>query len=37
VAGPALFFASPASAHVTGETLLIDAGIHLGAIGLNVR
>ncbi len=37
VARSALFFASPASGHVTGETLLIDAGIHLGAAGLKVR
>ena len=30
IAGPAVFLASPAAAHVTGETLLVDAGMHLG-------
>ena len=29
VAGSALFLASPAARHVTGETLLVDAGMHL--------
>ncbi|TNE36928.1 MAG: glucose 1-dehydrogenase [Alphaproteobacteria bacterium] len=29
IAGPILFFAGPNSAHVTGETLLVDAGMHL--------
>lgn len=29
IAGPVLFFASPMSAHVTGETMLVDAGMHL--------
>lgn len=32
VAESALFFGSPASRHVTGETLLIDAGRHLGTM-----
>ncbi len=30
LAGSALFLASPAARHVTGETLLADAGLHLG-------
>jgi 3-oxoacyl-[acyl-carrier protein] reductase len=30
IAGPAVFLASPAAAHITGETLLVDAGMHLG-------
>ena len=30
VAGAALFLGSPAARHVTGETLLADAGLHLG-------
>jgi 3-oxoacyl-[acyl-carrier protein] reductase len=30
IAGSALFLGSPASRHVTGETLLVDAGLHLG-------
>lgn len=30
VADPALFFLSDQSRHVTGETLMIDAGMHLG-------
>ncbi|MEJ1968400.1 MAG: SDR family NAD(P)-dependent oxidoreductase [Rhizomicrobium sp.] len=30
IAGAALFFASPAARHITGETLMIDAGLHLG-------
>jgi NAD(P)-dependent dehydrogenase (short-subunit alcohol dehydrogenase family) len=30
IAASAVFFASPDSRHVTGETLLIDAGSHLG-------
>ena len=32
VAEGALFFGSPASRHTTGETLLIDAGRHLGTM-----
>ncbi len=31
IAETALFFISDASRHVTGETLLVDAGLHLGA------
>jgi 3-oxoacyl-[acyl-carrier protein] reductase len=31
VAQSALFLGSPAARHITGETLLIDAGLHLGA------
>jgi 3-oxoacyl-[acyl-carrier protein] reductase len=31
VAEAALFFMSDASRHITGETLMVDAGIHLGA------
>lgn len=37
VAGAAVFLASPASRHVTGETLLVDAGLHLGAASLGMR
>jgi 3-oxoacyl-[acyl-carrier protein] reductase len=33
IAASAVFFASPASRHVTGETLLVDAGSHLGGAG----
>ena len=31
VAETALFFGCPASRHITGETLMIDGGLHLGA------
>jgi 3-oxoacyl-[acyl-carrier protein] reductase len=34
VAGAAVFLASPAARHITGETLLVDAGLHLGDAGL---
>ena len=37
VAASAVFFASPASRHVTGETLLIDGGLHLGGASLRLR
>lgn len=37
VAGAAVFLASPAARHVTGETLLVDAGLHLGAATLSMR
>jgi 3-oxoacyl-[acyl-carrier protein] reductase len=37
IAGAAVFFASPASRHVTGETLLVDAGTHLGFASLSLR
>ncbi len=37
VAAAAVFLASPASRHVTGETLLVDAGTHLGFATLTAR
>jgi NAD(P)-dependent dehydrogenase (short-subunit alcohol dehydrogenase family) len=37
IAAAALFLASPASRHVTGETLLVDAGSHLGFAPLVAR
>lgn len=37
IAGAAVFLASPASRHVTGETLLADAGTHLGFASLSMR
>lgn len=37
IAGAAVFLASPAARHVTGETLLVDAGLHLGAATLAMR
>ncbi len=37
IAGAAVFLASPASRHVTGETLLVDAGSHLGMATLSMR
>lgn len=37
IAGAAVFLASPASRHVTGETLLVDAGTHLGMASLSMR
>ncbi|WP_297512563.1 SDR family NAD(P)-dependent oxidoreductase [uncultured Caulobacter sp.] len=37
IAGAAVFFASPAARHVTGETLLVDAGLHLGGASLSMR
>jgi NAD(P)-dependent dehydrogenase (short-subunit alcohol dehydrogenase family) len=37
VAGAAVFLASPAARHVTGETLLVDAGAHLGFASLSMR
>jgi len=37
IAGAAVFLASPASRHVTGETLLVDAGSHLGMASLSMR
>ena len=37
VAGAALFFVSPDARHVTGETLLVDAGTHLGFSPLVAR
>jgi len=37
IASPAVFLASPAARHITGETLLVDAGSHLGAASLAMR
>jgi len=37
IAAAAIFFASPASRHVTGETMLVDAGSHLGAATMGMR
>ena len=37
IAGAAVFLASPASRHVTGETLLADAGTHLGFASMSMR
>lgn len=37
IAGAAVFLASPAARHVTGETLLVDAGLHLGSASLAMR
>ena len=37
IAAAAVFLASPASRHVTGETLLVDAGTHLGYAPLSMR
>ena len=37
IAASAVFLASPASRHVTGETLLVDAGSHLGFAPLVAR
>ncbi|HWF75864.1 MAG TPA: SDR family oxidoreductase [Caulobacteraceae bacterium] len=37
IAGGALFFGSPAARHITGETLLVDAGSHLGRASLAMR
>jgi len=37
IAAAAVFLASPASRHVTGETLLVDAGTHLGFTPLTAR
>ena len=37
IADAGLFFLSDASRHVTGETLLIDAGLHLGYASLSQR
>jgi NAD(P)-dependent dehydrogenase (short-subunit alcohol dehydrogenase family) len=37
IAVAAVFFASPAARSVTGETLLADAGSHLGAAAMGMR
>ena len=37
VAGATVFLASPAARHITGETLLVDAGTHLGYAPLAMR
>jgi NAD(P)-dependent dehydrogenase (short-subunit alcohol dehydrogenase family) len=37
IADAGLFFISDAARHVTGETLLVDAGMHLGFAGLSIR
>ena len=37
IAGAAVFLASPAARHVTGETLMVDAGMHLGYAPLSMR
>lgn len=37
IAGAAVFLASPASRHITGETLMVDAGMHLGYAPLGMR
>ena len=37
IAGAAVFLAAPASRHITGETLMVDAGLHLGFAPLGMR
>ena len=37
IAGAAVFLAAPASKHITGETLLVDAGAHLNYSPLAMR
>lgn len=37
IAGAAVFLASPAARHITGETLIVDAGTHLGFAPLAMR
>jgi NAD(P)-dependent dehydrogenase (short-subunit alcohol dehydrogenase family) len=37
IAEAAVFLASPAARHITGETLMVDAGIHLGYAPLGMR
>jgi 3-oxoacyl-[acyl-carrier protein] reductase len=37
IAAAAVFLASPGARHITGETLLVDAGSHLGGASLSMR
>ena len=37
ISGAAVFLASPASRHITGETLLVDAGTHLNLTPMGMR
>ncbi|MBV8683560.1 MAG: SDR family oxidoreductase [Caulobacteraceae bacterium] len=37
IAGAAVFLASPAARHITGEALIVDAGTHLGFAPLTMR
>lgn len=37
IAPVAVFLASPDSRHITGETLLVDGGVHLGGASLGMR
>jgi NAD(P)-dependent dehydrogenase (short-subunit alcohol dehydrogenase family) len=37
IAGAAVFLASPAARHITGETLMADAGLHLGYAPMGMR
>lgn len=37
IAGATLFLASPAARHITGEMLLVDAGLHLGYAATKAR
>jgi NAD(P)-dependent dehydrogenase (short-subunit alcohol dehydrogenase family) len=37
IAASAMFLGSPASRHITGETLIVDAGTHLGFSALVAR
>jgi NAD(P)-dependent dehydrogenase (short-subunit alcohol dehydrogenase family) len=37
IAGAAVFLASSAARHITGETLLVDAGTHLGYAPMGMR
>jgi NAD(P)-dependent dehydrogenase (short-subunit alcohol dehydrogenase family) len=37
IAGPAMFLISDAARHITGETLMVDAGIHLNFAPLRAR